>query len=463
MASPELSSPLDVAPEVDDPWADLHAPLWGLTTPLWLAPLRVPLALVLICVRLPLLLALLLVEALVFRLAIVGARVPTRLGDAPLAAWRSAVIRGATMVIQRLWLWCVGVWCVERETAPGADLATPHKLIVANHIGYIEIWALQAWFAPGFVAKRGMLDLPVLGSMAAAAQNIFVDRASAESRHATGDCIAARADPASPFPPCAIFPEGTTTNGTSVIQMQRGAFRPGHAVRALAFACPFGHTGFNPCWGARGEGGAHLLGLMAQPVNRLRCVDLGVLVPSDAERADAALFARRAQAEIARAAGAAVSPLSLYDGGFVVKKPARDGDGGGDDAEAGTSPLQVSPLSDAPASAPPPSADDDDAAAAPPPPSLRGARSDSVHDSLEEEVALATVEAGAATPPTPELARKVSSHSVHLGDAEAGEIETMVDVAGISARVNALSPTEKEEVVGQFWDRRTSQSGMVGV
>ena len=65
--------------------------------------------------------------------------------------------------------------------------------------------------------------------------------------------------------------------------------------------------------------------------------------------------------------------------------------------------------------------------------------------------------------PTPELARKVSSHSVHLGDAEAGEIETMVDVAGISARVNALSPTEKEEVVGQFWDRRTSQSGMVGV
>ena len=78
MASPELSSPLDVAPEVDDPWADLHAPLWGLTTPLWLAPLRVPLALVLICVSLPLLLALLLVEALVFRLAIVGARVSCR-------------------------------------------------------------------------------------------------------------------------------------------------------------------------------------------------------------------------------------------------------------------------------------------------------------------------------------------------------------------------------------------------
>ena len=52
---------------------------------------------------------------------------------------------------------------------------------------------------------------------------------------------------------------------------------------------------------------------------------------------------------------------------------------------------------------------------------------------------------------------------MHLGDAEAAEIETMVDVAGISARVNALSPTEKEEVVGQFWDRRTSQSGMVGV
>ena len=64
--------------------------------------------------------------------------------------------------------------------------------------------------------------------------------------------------------------EGTTTNGANVIAMQKGAFRPGHPVRALAFRCPFGHTGFNPAWGARDEGGDHLLGLMAQVTHSLK-------------------------------------------------------------------------------------------------------------------------------------------------------------------------------------------------
>jgi hypothetical protein len=33
---------------------------------------------------------------------------------------------------------------IEGGVAPGADLTTPASLILANHIGYIEIWALQA-------------------------------------------------------------------------------------------------------------------------------------------------------------------------------------------------------------------------------------------------------------------------------------------------------------------------------
>ena len=110
--------------------------------------------------------------------------------------------------------------------------------------------------------------------------------------------------------------------------MQRGATAGPPRVRALAFACPFGHTGFNPCWGARGEGGAHLLGLMAQhaPARRTACCSASTSACScratpSARTRRSSRAARRPRSP--RAAGAAVSPLSLYDGGFVVKKPER--------------------------------------------------------------------------------------------------------------------------------------------
>ena len=100
MVNSELNKPINREPTVG-PWDNLHADrCYGLASPLWLAPLRVPLGLALVLMRLPLLLALLALEFLVFRLAIVGARVPTKLGDVPLALWRVAIIRGATRVLQ---------------------------------------------------------------------------------------------------------------------------------------------------------------------------------------------------------------------------------------------------------------------------------------------------------------------------------------------------------------------------
>jgi len=127
-----------------------------------------------------------------------------------------------------------------------------------------------------------------------------------------------------------------------------------------------------------------------------------VLSPSPEERADAALFARRVQAEIARAAGAAVSPLTLYDGDFAKRGPpppppalpaAADEERGGGSATSSPLPAAAAaggggapapaPAALPPAAAASPRGDD---ASPPPLPSLRGARSDSMRRALEEEV-----------------------------------------------------------------------------
>jgi len=218
-----------------------------------------------------------------------------------------------------------GFWWIETSTAPGADLTTPHKLIVSNHIGYIEIFYLVSKFAPSFVAKRSVLDIPLFGSIAAAMQSIFVDRSSEDSRHKTGEMLHLRADPNSTFPPCAIFPEGTATNGTTVITMAKGAFRDGHPMRVFAVYAPV-TCGFDPSWGVHSDDGgddSHLLGLMMQPLNRLRVHDLGVFKPNSAEKADPQAYVTRVQRAIAESIGAEISPCTLSE--FLAEEDRRKG------------------------------------------------------------------------------------------------------------------------------------------
>ena len=50
-----------------------------------------------------------------------------------------------------------------------------------------------------------------------------------------------------------VFPEGTTTNGTSLIRYQLGAFRLNSSVQPLAIR--YNWTGVNPNWTAEGAGG----------------------------------------------------------------------------------------------------------------------------------------------------------------------------------------------------------------
>lgn len=98
----------------------------------------------------------------------------------------------------------------------GGHLPPQHMqgaLLVANHISWLDVYALNAVRPSSFIAKSEVGAWPLLGLLCRRAQTIFIERNNRRDtlrangliaeRLAQGECVA-------------LFPEGTTTNGSQV-------------------------------------------------------------------------------------------------------------------------------------------------------------------------------------------------------------------------------------------------------
>lgn len=118
-------------------------------------------------------------------------------------------------------------------------------LITPNHTSYLDGPIMATlWGTPRFVAKADCKNIPMIGSIMHDAEVVFVDRGSQNSRQATKDAIEEHCSSWKPGKkPLAIFPEGTTTNGESLLPFKQGAFSSGQPVRPVVIL----FTGtFNP-------------------------------------------------------------------------------------------------------------------------------------------------------------------------------------------------------------------------
>ncbi|KAF4677152.1 Lysophosphatidylcholine acyltransferase 2 [Perkinsus chesapeaki] len=102
--------------------------------------------------------------------------------------------------------------------------------IAANHVSYFDIYVLQSCgVAPlSFVAKSAVEDMYIIGHLARAFDCVFVSRGKCpEERKHVVDKIRKKQERvingATRFQLC-VFPEGTTTNGRSVMKFRKGAF-----------------------------------------------------------------------------------------------------------------------------------------------------------------------------------------------------------------------------------------------
>ena len=103
------------------------------------------------------------------------------------------------------------------------DLSSRNFMLVANHVSWLDIYVLNAIRPVRFISKIEVLSWPVVGWLARQTGTFFIDR---RKRHDTsrinhevselldnGGCVA-------------VFPEGTTSNGTLLRRFHTALLEP---------------------------------------------------------------------------------------------------------------------------------------------------------------------------------------------------------------------------------------------
>jgi 1-acyl-sn-glycerol-3-phosphate acyltransferase len=125
-----------------------------------------------------------------------------------------------------------------RGMARGREEAlAPGSLFVANHVSWLDIFALNAVRPMAFVAKSEVRGWPFAGWLTANTDTLFLRRGQRGQTHAINrriaELLAAGKD-------VAIFPEGTTTDGSVVLPFHGALLQPAidgrHPIRPVALA-----------------------------------------------------------------------------------------------------------------------------------------------------------------------------------------------------------------------------------
>lgn len=116
-------------------------------------------------------------------------------------------------------------------------------LIVCNHVSWIDtLYLVSSRFCPSFLAKDEVSHMPVVGFLAKVLQAFFVDRESRANKDLILKKIGERCKffkTVNGFPQLLIFPEGTNTNGNSLISFKRGAFHDREPLQIICLEYPF--------------------------------------------------------------------------------------------------------------------------------------------------------------------------------------------------------------------------------
>jgi len=124
-------------------------------------------------------------------------------------------------------------------------------LLVSNHLSYVDIVVLSSIQPCVFVAKRDVASWPLFGWLAHAAGTIFVDR---ERRYSSGKAVDAIRDAIAAGSVVVIFPEGTSSGGSTVLPFKSALLesavqlRSPIAAASIAYALDDGSVADEVCY-----------------------------------------------------------------------------------------------------------------------------------------------------------------------------------------------------------------------
>lgn len=146
---------------------------------------------------------------------------PTRWSSAIVSRWSQQLCRIIGLQIR-----CYG------------HIANTPTLFVANHISWLDIFALLATFPVIFVSKQEVANWPVLGRLARQVGTLFIQRGRFQAAEAANDMSSALSSHKSVL----FFPEGTSTNGVGVkrfhARLFQAAIQAGVSVQPIALHYP---------------------------------------------------------------------------------------------------------------------------------------------------------------------------------------------------------------------------------
>ena len=235
------------------------------------------------------------------------------------------LMRFPIQIAARVLLFSLGIIWVHTKGTRASRKKAP--LMIANHRSFIDPFYLVSQNGCCPVSAASNLKTPGFGDMLKLFQPINVDR-EAKSNTAVADMIKSRATSQGVWPQTILFPEGTTTNGKALVYFKVGAFTPGVPVQPVLVTYPNVFTDIS--WvdgGSPGLGGGPGLG---ETLLKLLCCTwlsmsveyLPPYIPSDAEKADAKLYAHNVREVMAQHLQVPVSEESFDDCILMMKAAA---------------------------------------------------------------------------------------------------------------------------------------------
>jgi len=107
------------------------------------------------------------------------------------------------------------------------DDAPAGSLVVANHVSWLDIYALNAAHAMAFVAKADVRAWPLVGWLAARTDTVFLRRGLRSDARDANARISALLQAGQNV---AVFPEGTTTDGSALLDFHAALLQPAIAA-----------------------------------------------------------------------------------------------------------------------------------------------------------------------------------------------------------------------------------------
>ena len=121
-----------------------------------------------------------------------------------------------------------------RLTVHGAlsDVGRP-VMLVANHVSWLDIFAIDAIVPIRFVAKSEIRGWPLIGWLCEQAGTVFIRQARRQDTLRVNETVGGALAAGEVF---AVFPEGTTTDGAALLKFHSSLIEP--ALRAAAQVQP---------------------------------------------------------------------------------------------------------------------------------------------------------------------------------------------------------------------------------